>query len=72
MNVVRSFVRIDSLQVHDVSDNVVLVRDTVAAEHIAALTGNVQRFAARIALQQRDHLWCRPEHEIQGILSLKK
>ena len=56
----RALVGVDGLQVHDVPDDVVLVLDAVAAEHVAAGARNVQRFAARVALQQRDHLRRRP------------
>ena len=51
-----TFVRVDGLEVHAVSDDVVLVADAVAAEHVAALAGDVERFAARVALDERDHL----------------
>lgn len=60
VDVVRALVGVDGLQVHDVPDDVVLVLDAVAAEHVAAGARNVQRFAARVALQQRDHLRRRP------------
>jgi len=56
MDVVCAFVRVDGLEVHDVPDDVVLVADAVAAQHVAALAGDVQRLAARVALQQGDHL----------------
>ena len=56
VDVVGAFVGIDRLQVHDVADDVVLVRDAVASQHVTALARNVQRLAARVALQQRNHL----------------
>ena len=55
MDIVSAFVRVDGLEVHDVPDDVVLVGDSIAAQHVAARAGNVQRFAARVALQQRNH-----------------
>lgn len=51
MNVVRAFVGIDGLEVHDMPDDVVLVRDSVPAQHVAARPDNVQRLAAVVALQ---------------------
>ena len=51
-----TLVGVDGLQVHDVADDVVLVRDAVAAQHVAGVAGDVQRLAARVALDQRDHL----------------
>ena len=37
-------------------DDVVLVRDAVAAEHVPAVPRDVERLAAVVALQHRDHL----------------
>ena len=37
-------------------DDVVLVGDAVAAEHVPALPRDVERLAAVVALQQRNHL----------------
>lgn len=51
-----TLVSVDGLQVHDVADDVVLIADTVASEHVAGVAGNVQGLAARVALDQRDHL----------------
>lgn len=56
MDIVRAFVRVDGLEVHDVADDVVLVADAVASEHVPGLPRNVQRLPARVALDERDHL----------------
>lgn len=37
-------------------DDVVLVGDAVAAEHVAAVAGDFEGLAARVALQQGNHL----------------
>mmetsp|Transcript_7412 Transcript_7412/g.18835 ORF Transcript_7412/g.18835 Transcript_7412/m.18835 type:complete len:219 (+) Transcript_7412:212-868(+) len=56
MHVVGTLVGVDGLEVHNVADNVVLVRNSVAAEHVARVAGDLQRLATRIALDHRDHL----------------
>ena len=53
-----TFVSVHGLEVHGVSDDVVLVRDAVAAERVAANARNVERFAAVVALDERNHLRC--------------
>lgn len=76
MNVMRAFVRIDRLQVHDMANDVILVAYPIAytsrgsggvrrgagagrtAEHVTALTGNVEGLAAAVAFDQGDHFWC--------------
>ena len=69
VDVVGTFVGIDRFQVHDVADDVVFVRDAVASEHVAALARNFQRFAARVALQQRDHLWRHPSLAFNNVFN---
>ena len=44
-HVVRPLVRVDRLEVHRVPDHVVLVRDAVAAEHVAARARNLERLS---------------------------
>ena len=61
-----TFIRVDGLEVHAVPDDVVLVADAVAAEHVAALTGDVERLSARVPLDERDHLWGRPVDQARG------
>merc|ERR1711991_334213 len=58
VDVVRALVGVDGLEVHDVADDVVFVADAVAAQHVAALPGNVQRLSAVVALHHGDHLRC--------------
>src|SRR5688572_10582458 len=58
VDVVRAFVGVDRLEVHHVADYVELVGDAVAAVHVAARTRDLERLAARIALQQGHHLGC--------------
>ena len=41
-------------------DDVVLVAHPVASQHVAALAGDLQRLAAVVPLQQRDHLRHQP------------
>ena len=56
MHVVRAFVSVHRLQVHDVADDMILIHDAIAAVHVAGDAGDVQRLAAVVALQQADHL----------------
>src|SRR5689334_176215 len=56
VDVVGAFIGVDRFQVHHVADHVVLVGDAVAAVHVAGGAGNVERLAAIVALQDRDHL----------------
>lgn len=51
-----AFIGVDCLKIHNMSDDVIFVRDTVAAVHVARAACYVQRLAARIALNQRDRL----------------
>ena len=51
-----TFVRVDGLEVHRVTDDVVLVADPVRAEHVASDARDVQRLATVVSLDQRDHL----------------
>lgn len=46
MDIVRALVRIDDFQVHQVLGHAGLVRDPIAAEHVARGARNVERFAA--------------------------
>src|ERR1700730_4091767 len=56
VNVMGAFIGIDRLQIHHVADHLVLVGDAVAAVHVAGGAGDVERLAAIVALQDRDHL----------------
>lgn len=55
---VPTLVCVDGLQVHDVTDNVVLICDAISSQHVSGLSGNIQSLATAIPLQQGDHLWC--------------
>ena len=57
MDIVRAFVSVDRLEVHAVSDDMVLVRDAVASQSITASTGNVQCFAAVVSFDEGNHFW---------------
>lgn len=57
-----TFVRVDSLQVHDVADDMVLVCDAVSSQHVSGLPGHVQGFTTAVPLQHGDHLWSRSDH----------
>jgi hypothetical protein len=46
VNVVRAFVRVHHFQIHQMPRDAELVRDAVAAEHVACEPRNVQRLAA--------------------------
>ena len=53
MNVVRTLIGVHDLEIDDVSDHAELVRNAVAAEHVARHARDVERLAAGVALQQR-------------------
>jgi hypothetical protein len=55
MNVVGTFISIDSFKVSGMTDDVILIRDTVSTEHISAITSNVESLATRVALNHGDH-----------------
>src|SRR5713101_2305158 len=56
MDVVRAFVSVNHLKVDDVADHAELVRDAVAAEHVACDARDVERLAAGVALHDRRDL----------------
>src|SRR5690349_7463131 len=53
MNVVRALVGIHHLEIDDMAYDAILVRDAVAAVHVARGAGDVERLAAGIALHHR-------------------
>ena len=55
MNVVRAFIGVDRFEVLGVPHHVILDLDAVAAMHVARLAGDIQRLAAIVALDKRDH-----------------
>ena len=58
MDVVRALVGVDRLEVHHVADDLKFFRDAVAAVHVTGHPGDVQRLAAVVSLDERDHLRC--------------
>jgi len=56
MHVVRAFVGVHGFEVHDVADDVILVRYAVGAMHIARDARDIERLAAIVPLDQGDHL----------------
>ncbi len=60
MDVVRTFVRVDGLKVHDVTDDMKFVTDTVTTVHVARHTRDIERFAAGITFDHADHFGLEP------------
>ncbi len=56
MHVVRPLVGVHHFQIDDVADDAELVRNPVAAQHVARRAGDVERLAAGIALHDRGDL----------------
>src|SRR5262249_7355090 len=56
VDVVGAFIGVDRLEVHYMADHVICVGDAVAAVYVARGAGDVERLAAIVALQDRDHL----------------
>ena len=56
MDIVRALVSVHRFQVRHVAEHDVLVRDTVAAVHVACSARDLQRLAAVVPLDERDHL----------------
>src|SRR5215218_9269455 len=56
VHVVRALVGIDGLKVLRMAHDVVLFLDAVAAVHVAGDSGDIERLAAVVALDQGDHL----------------
>ena len=54
VDIVRALVCVDRLQVHSVADDMILVHDAVAAQHVPCGARDVERLEARIALDHRD------------------
>src|SRR6516165_6037077 len=55
MDVVSALIGVDRLEIVDVPHHVVLDLDAVAAVHVARLARDVERLAAIVALDDRDH-----------------
>ena len=54
MHIMCALIGVYRLQIHDVANDVIFVGDSVAAVHIARHAGDLDRFTAGIALDQRD------------------
>ena len=54
MDVMCALIGVYSLQIHGVSDDMVLIRDAVAAMHVTRHSGDIERFTAVVAFHQRD------------------
>src|ERR1700679_1113421 len=50
MNVVRAFIGVHHLEIHDVPNDAIFIGDAVAAQHVARKARNLQRLAAGISL----------------------
>ena len=46
MNIMRAFIGVDRFQIHHMPNDMILIRDTVAAVHVAGVTRDLQRLAA--------------------------
>lgn len=55
VDVVRAFVRVYGLQVHEMSDHVVLVGNAVPAQRVPGRPGDFQRLPRGVPLYQRYH-----------------
>lgn len=64
VNVVSSFVGVHSLQIHYVPDDVVLIRYTIASQHVPSHSRNVQGLSCVVPLDHRDHFRRVSEREI--------
>ena len=48
---------VDSLKVADVSNNVILIDDPIAPEHVPSIPSDLKRLAAVVPLDHGHHLW---------------
>src|ERR1700747_3670834 len=55
VDVMGALISVDGLQVQDMPHHVILDLDAVAAVHVARSAGDVERLAAIVALDDRDH-----------------
>src|ERR1700747_2732901 len=55
VDVMGALISVDGLQVQDMPHHVILDLDAVAAVHVARGAGDVERLAAIVALDDRDH-----------------
>lgn len=52
VDAIGAFIGVDGFQVHDVTDDVEFIRDTISTEHFTGTTSDVDGFHARIALEK--------------------
>lgn len=52
MDVMGALISVDGLQVHHVPDHMVLISDPIPAQHVPAVSGNLQRLPTRVPLDQ--------------------
>ena len=52
----RALIGVDHFQVHHVTHNRVVIRDSIAAKHVARAAGDIQCLAAGIALDQANEV----------------
>ena len=56
MNVMGALICVHRFEVHHMADYVVLVRDTVSAEHVSSISRDLESLAAIIPLGQTNHV----------------
>lgn len=56
VDIMSPLVRVDCLQIHHVTDDVVLVRDAVPTEHVTGHTSDFQGLSRVVPFDQRNHL----------------
>jgi hypothetical protein len=54
-----ALIGIDCLQIAHMSDNVILIDNTIAAEHISGISCDLESLAAVVTLNHRNHLRCK-------------
>ena len=57
MYVMGAFVGVDGFQIGGVAHHLKLLGDSIAAMHVTGHARDIQRLAAIVALDQRNHLW---------------
>ena len=56
MDVVRPLIGVDSFKVHRVAEDMIFLRNAIAAMDVAGDTGNFQRLAAIVPFHEGDRL----------------
>lgn len=55
VHIARAFICVHRFKIYHVTNDIEFQANSVAAMHVAGMTGNCQRFAAIVALNKRDH-----------------